>query len=431
MIGKLKSQTQKILNDPFWKNVATLFTGTAIAQALPILIFPVLTRMYTKEAIGFYFIYAAVGMILQIISSLQYQLAIIIPKSKKEADTIFELSLYLVFIISTIVFIIISLFFNFISSFIVQKDFISWLYAIPISTFFLGIFRVSNFYLNRIKAYKIISVGKVIKTLVFTVLQIVFGLVGYLKSGLILSLILGQAISGLYLLFVVVFVHKFSFSFNLNAILDAIKKYKDMPIYNTTVAAISAISTQLPLFFLSRYFGVGYTSDYGLSNRIVSSPMELLGTSIGQVFNQESAEIVNKKGNLYNLVKTMYLRLFKIAIVPFAILFAVSYWLFPIIFGEQYQASGIITMILVPWLFLHFLNSPQSFLFNVLHKQKFMTVFHTLFLLSRLLVLFAGYYFFNNVYVSVGLFSLVGIAFNVYLITFYLKISKKTKEEFY
>lgn len=431
MALKYKESIKEIISNPFWRNVATLFSGTAIAQALPIIIFPIITRIYTKEAIGFYFVYAAISLILQIISSLQYQLAIVLPKSTKEANTIFELSLILVFIISLVIFLITHLLFDFISGFIVNKEFIIWLYAIPLSTLFLGIFRVSNYYLNRDKSYKTIAYGKVSKSFVISFLQLIFGFIGFLKSGLIVSLIIGQAVSGLYLFIMVLLKSNYVYDLNWRAMQLAVIKYIDMPIYNTTLAVISAISNQLPLFFLSRYFGVGLTGDYGLSNRIVSTPMELIGTSIGQVFIQESSDTVNRGENLYQLVSTTYLRLFKLSVIPFFLLLISSYWIFPFVFGSQYQMSGIITMILIPWLFLHFLNSPQSFLFNVLNKQRFMTVFHSLFLMSRIVVLYIGYLIYDNIFLTIGLYSFIGVIFNIFLIFYYLKISKNTIQNKY
>ncbi len=43
MINKLKPKSE------FSKNVLTLMTGTTIAQAIPIAISPILTRIYTPE----------------------------------------------------------------------------------------------------------------------------------------------------------------------------------------------------------------------------------------------------------------------------------------------------------------------------------------------------------------------------------------------
>lgn len=431
MIKNVIGSIKRVLQNEFWKNVATLASGTAIAQALPILVFPIITRMYSKEAVGFYFVYAAVCLILQIVASMQYQIAIILAKNKTESNNAFELSLLVVLAISILTFFGVYISFNYVAQFVKQIAYVNWLFALPVSTFFLGIFKVANYYLNREKDFKIIATAKVVKTSIFVVLQLLLGLFGHLISGLIISLLISQFVSAMLLLFYVIFKYKYVFYFNITDILSVAKKYKNLPIYNTTLASISALSNQLPLFFLSRYFGVSASGDYGLSNRVVSSPMELMGTSIAQVFTQESSETVNKKGDLHALVKKTYNRLFKISVIPFILLFASSYWLFPFVFGSDYHESGIITMILIPWLFLHFLNSPQSFLFNVMKKQRFMTVYHSLFLLTRIAALYVGYFFYENVFIAVGFYSAIGVVFNLFLTWYYLKVSKGNFENVY
>ena len=51
----------------FVRNVVTLMTGTAIAQAIPILISPILTRLYTPNEFGILALYMAVVSVVAII----------------------------------------------------------------------------------------------------------------------------------------------------------------------------------------------------------------------------------------------------------------------------------------------------------------------------------------------------------------------------
>lgn len=58
MITKLKPKSE------FSKNVLTLITGTTIAQAIPIAISPILTRIYTPEDFGVFALFVSlVGFI--------------------------------------------------------------------------------------------------------------------------------------------------------------------------------------------------------------------------------------------------------------------------------------------------------------------------------------------------------------------------------
>ena len=62
------------------KNVLTLLSGTVIAQALPILFAPVLTRIFSPEEFAVYGVYIAVVMFCTVLSSGRYELAIILPE---------------------------------------------------------------------------------------------------------------------------------------------------------------------------------------------------------------------------------------------------------------------------------------------------------------------------------------------------------------
>jgi O-antigen/teichoic acid export membrane protein len=431
MVGILKNKFHQIVEDPFWKNVATLFSGSAIAQALPILIFPFLTRIYSKEALGFYFVFVGIGMITQIIVSLQYELAILLPKDKKDSNAMVEMSFLLVFANSLILLFLIMLLSPLITPFIKQKEFISFIYWIPLSTFLLGVFNVISHYLNREILYKSIAIGKISKSILFSIVQLTLGFLGYLKAGLIAGLLAGQALSALYLFYCLFKKTAFRFQWNWTLMKYLAKVYKDMPLFNTTISFLSTLSNQLPVFFLSRYYGASASGDYGLANRVVLTPMELVGSSVGQVFFQEAAHLVNTKGNLHQLVKVTYLRLFKIAVIPFLLLLLFAPWLFSLFFSAEYVSSGQITQLLIPWLFLNFLNSPVSYLFDVLNKQRFMTILYSGYLMVRIAGLLIGYFVFQNIFITVAIYSAIGVLFNCFIIYYYLRISKLTNYQTY
>ena len=58
IFNKIKN---KVLKSEFNRNVLTLMTGTTIAQALPIAITPILTRLYTPEDFGVFAIFSKIS----------------------------------------------------------------------------------------------------------------------------------------------------------------------------------------------------------------------------------------------------------------------------------------------------------------------------------------------------------------------------------
>ena len=94
MIKKLKPKSE------FSRNVLTLMTGTTIAQAIPIAISPILTRIYTPEDFGVFALYMAIAAIISVVSTGRYEMAIMLPKRNEDVNAIVKLILILLSSIS-------------------------------------------------------------------------------------------------------------------------------------------------------------------------------------------------------------------------------------------------------------------------------------------------------------------------------------------
>ena len=105
MIKSLKPKSE------FSRNVFTLMTGTTIAQAIPIAISPILTRIYTPEDFGLLALFLAITIIIGSIANGRYELAIMLPEKDEDAINISALG----FIISSsmsLILLILVFFFN-------------------------------------------------------------------------------------------------------------------------------------------------------------------------------------------------------------------------------------------------------------------------------------------------------------------------------
>src|SRR5690606_10051019 len=131
------------------KNVFTLLSGTAFGQLIPILISPILTRLYTPEEIGAYSIFFATSNILAIVATGRLEFAILIPKGRDESWDIAITSFIYLFLFLCV---FTSLFALFEREFVVVlglnlSDNIVLL--IPITAFFIGLFQILSYWSNR------------------------------------------------------------------------------------------------------------------------------------------------------------------------------------------------------------------------------------------------------------------------------------------
>ena len=86
----------------FNKNFLSLISGTSIAQIIPILIAPILSRLYSPEDFGLYAFYIGIVGVLSVISTFKYEMAIIIPKNKLVVNQLLQISIFSSILISLI-----------------------------------------------------------------------------------------------------------------------------------------------------------------------------------------------------------------------------------------------------------------------------------------------------------------------------------------
>jgi O-antigen/teichoic acid export membrane protein len=87
----------------FARNVLTLMTGTTLAQAIPIAVSPILTRLFSPAEFGVFAVYLAIVSVLAILATGRYELAIMVPKKDRDAAALavaaFMLSLFVSLVI--------------------------------------------------------------------------------------------------------------------------------------------------------------------------------------------------------------------------------------------------------------------------------------------------------------------------------------------
>ena len=177
----------------FVRNVLTLMTGTTIAQAIPIAISPILTRIYTPDDFGIFALYMSIAGIISVIATGRYELAIMLPKDDKDAINIGVLSIIIAFFISLIVFLIVLIFNQEITNLLNNPKISNWLYFIPLSILLTGIFQSYNYWTNRKKGYKKLSITNITQTSTTAGSNIAMGFAKFGSSGLIIGTLIGQA----------------------------------------------------------------------------------------------------------------------------------------------------------------------------------------------------------------------------------------------
>jgi len=401
MFSKLKPKSE------FSRNVLTLMTGTTIAQAVPIAISPILTRIYTPEDFGVFALYMAIAAIISVIATGRYEMAIMLPKKDESAVNIVVLSVIISFFVSFITFLMVYIFNSQITNLLGNQEISNWLYFIPITVLLTGIYQSFNYWSNRKKEYKRLAISRVVQSGTTATSNLSMGYSGFGSIGLILGGVIGQSIATSVLGRLIYKEDKNIFKrVTKLKVLAVAKRYIKFPKFLILAHGMNALSGQSPILLLSSLFNVSVVGFYMIVQRVVGLPMSIIASAISDVFRQKaSVEYINN-GNCKDIFKSTFKKLLLIAIIPFIFFYIYAPELFAFVFGKEWKVAGEYAQILTPMFFLQFATSPLSSMFMIAEKQQLDLYWQIFLLIITVLAILTGKYLYDNIESTLLLFSL-------------------------
>jgi len=359
------------LKKDIFKDLSFLMGGTFIAQLIPILLQPVLKRLFTVEEFGVFDIYFRSVGLLAIVFSLKYEKAIILSKTNKDA-----VSIYLgILLLGTVSFLITELVLIVLSSVGVEfkgipESYSLVIYLIPFSALFFTINLSSQLLFIHQKRFMASSSLKIYRRGSEGLIQTGSG-----AAGKFWGLPLGEA-AGSFTAALIGFLRlrkalrqdlpeDLLASIKRNA-----KKYAEFPKYafvsnllNTFV--LSALTFQIFAKFSLQE--VGYAE---LTQRMLAVPSALIGVSLGQLILQRFSEAYNKSASVLRLFSGFLVFGILVAIPFFATIYFWGPEIFGWVFGKEWTLSGTYATFLVSSWSLLIIISPLGQILIGLHKIK-------------------------------------------------------------
>jgi len=365
-------------------------TGTTIAQAIPIAISPILTRLYSPEDFGLFALFISITSIFGSIANGRYELAIMLPEKDEDAINIFALGFIITSVISLILFIIVLLFNDYISSLLNNNEIRIWLYFVPIVVFFTGLYNILNYFNNRQKKYRDLAKATIIKSIVTATIQLSVGLIKSGVSGLIGGQIGSYFVANTKLLKNILKDKVLMSKITRVKIIALAKRYKNFPRYSMWAILANSLAQNFTNILISSIYSVTTLGFYSLVQRILGMPSTLIGNSIGQVYFQEATKEKQETGKTIKTFISTVKKLIIIGLPIFGVLFFIVEDLFAIVFGEEWKIAGMYAKIVIPLFFIRFIVVSVSNTNNIFELQKLALVWQILLLLLSLLCLYLG-----------------------------------------
>lgn len=401
----------------FSKNVLTIMTGNGIAQIIPILISPVLSRIYSPKDFGIFGLYLSISSLLSIIATGRYEMAIMLPKKQNEVNAIVKLILIILSFVTCFTIFVIIAYSDKIAMLFNNIELSKYLFLLPISVVLISLTQLMNYILIRDNKFKLLAKNTVLNVISNYSAQLGIGIFKGSPIGLIIGRIFGFLVA---ILSVVKGGHlKHIFSLRGITTKKVMIKYRNFPMFDLPSTLLNTFAIQMPIIAFSKYFTMSITGHYSFMNRIFQMPINLLSRSVLDVFKQRATSDYNSYGNCHAIYIKTLKSLVIMCILPMLILMTCAPLLFRILFGPEWTTAGEYAQILTPMMMLKFIVSPLSYVFYIVQKQKYDLYGQIAFLITSLLSIIVGVYF-NNIKILLILYSATSICiYSFYLILSY------------
>lgn len=371
------------------RDVATLTVGTVVAQTLTIVTTPLLTRLYTPADFGMLAVFLTVTGIAATLITGRYETSVLVPKKDAESANLVLLSFTLAVAGSAILVVI---------SFFLPKTFWGFLGLatlgnwLPLAFAVAGataIMAIAQAWLNRQKKYK-----QMAKLRVFQSASIVgLALLIYFLPNAPNGLLLGQIFACFFVAVVAIwFTRSAANVWQKENLPHTARTHQNAPKYLLPTALLDVATLQMPVILIASWFGESMAGQFSMAWRLLMMPMALVGGAVGQVFLQKFALTHHDSAQARKLLKSTWIVLMAMGILPMLLIFFWGPDLFSIILSEKWMAAGSMAALLAPMALAIFVSSPTSGTYIILGIQRYSPIFAVASLIYRPASLYFGLY---------------------------------------
>ena len=285
---------RKTLASEFFKNLLKIFSGSIAIQIINFISIPIIIRIFPKDVIGLRDLFLSLIGTIAIISTLHYELAIILPKFDEDADDVFFLSLICLLISTTFLTMFSILFAHPLFKLLNAERIASFYYIVIVASFLKGLQSIVQHYLLRLKKFGKFSKANIAEIAVEKVTSALIGLSfpTFITFGIASSI--GLVVSIIYNLSLIIKSIKSINKTTFKKIWNQAVLYKKFALFDGILVFITSFSVQLPVYMFSAQYGLEVVAAYSYAHKLVNLPLTLVSQAVSKVYFTEAAVIYRK-----------------------------------------------------------------------------------------------------------------------------------------
>lgn len=366
---------KKLFKSGFLNSLVILASGSFIGVLIIAACEVARTWVFPQSEIGIYSYLVTIPLTFISITSLRYDISIVIEEDERKALALVKLSGLLSVVMSALVTIG---FVVFIVGF--HQNYIPYLYItpfIPIIMLGYGTNNILNAYNNRYKEYGTISKKYVLRTALQYLVAIILGfVVVVLLKKPALSVLIMIAPYGLGLFAGIRGQAKGLLtrwdelkSISRDEMWEVAKKHRRQVYYSSPALFVNSYSFSVITFLIEDIFDATTVAFYSLSSRVLGMPITLISGNVAKVYIEEASREYEKTGKFENAFKKSFLFLAVIAIPMFFAMYYIAPPVCAALLGKGWDVAGEYVKILALMFSFRLIGSAVSQSLAVCNKQ--------------------------------------------------------------
>ena len=350
------------------KNVATVLSGTVIAQLLPAVMSTVFSRWFSPTQFGQFAVFQNMFNVSTSAVTGKFELGIVGAESDEEGLNLLNVGFVFGGIVSALV-LLLGVTFQ-----LLEVETLKHWLPLCLAVVSFAVFTPTNYWLIRKKEFKRISINKIVQTSSIIVFTVLFYLLDF-TTALIFGYVLGWA--GL-MFFCMYQLYQTGYSIktlNILASFQRMKEYKNYPLFNIIPGFLTNLAPFIVFYYLTLFFSEAIAGYVGHIKQYVFAPLSIISISISQVSMQSFSEHAKSGKKITPIILKLFGLLFVCAVPVVVVLNFFGEELFAFVFGEEWRVSGEYSKILSFGYSTIFIISPTSAVLVALRKVKEMALF--------------------------------------------------------
>jgi O-antigen/teichoic acid export membrane protein len=334
------------------RSTLTLLAGGALAQALPLLLGPWLTRLYSPTEFGQFSFVWTLATNLAVVGCARYEFALPLERDDSTASMLMALCarvLVGVGLVSCVIGVLLA----------AWQD-LPLAGLLPLAVVAGAASQWLTLWASRAQRFRLLASARVLQYGGGALLQLLLGL---LQIGAV-GLLLGPALAGLAAAVLLarpapVGGWPMLWRTPVAALKATALRHRDFPLLNTPHAFTGALQDSLAMIVIATWGGDAAAGYWALALRYLKAPAGLVGGALSQALYPR---LVGATDGIEGarVVRQAMAVLMALALPLMLVLLLWGPWLFATVFGERWQDAGELARALAPYIAMHFVAAPLS-----------------------------------------------------------------------